>query len=66
MWRGSITSKDGALQLLLIVDYVFEWARDIYCEDILDELRAEHQGKMVVQQWLVQTRISIPHGCLCQ
>jgi hypothetical protein len=45
LWRGSITSKDGALQLLLIVDYVFEWARDIYREDILNKLRIVASGQ---------------------
>lgn len=33
------------MQLLLIVDYVFEWARDIYREDILDELRIVASGQ---------------------
>ena len=45
MWRGSILSLDGALQLLLIVDYVFDWARDIYREDILRELRLLTSGE---------------------
>jgi hypothetical protein len=39
LWDGRITSSDGALQLLLIVDYVFDWARDIYREAIICELR---------------------------
>lgn len=45
LWGGSITSKDGALQLLLIVDYIFEWARDIYREDILNKLRIVASGE---------------------
>lgn len=45
LWGGSITSKNGALQLLLIVDYVFEWARDIYREDILNKLRIVASGQ---------------------
>ncbi|KAL2697731.1 hypothetical protein AAEP93_011635 [Penicillium crustosum] len=45
LWGGSITSRNGALQLLLIVDYVFEWARDIYREDILNQLRAVASGQ---------------------
>lgn len=45
LWGGSITSKNGALQLLLIVDYVFEWARDIYREDILSKLRIVASGQ---------------------
>ena len=39
MWDGDIHSKDGALQLLLIIDYIFDWARDSYREAILNELR---------------------------
>jgi hypothetical protein len=30
LWQGTIQSQDGALQLLLIVDYIWSWARDIY------------------------------------
>ncbi|KAF2250070.1 hypothetical protein BU26DRAFT_518526 [Trematosphaeria pertusa] len=30
LWHGTIESQDGALQLLLIVDYIWSWARDIY------------------------------------
>jgi hypothetical protein len=30
MWHGTIQSHDGALQLLLIVDYIWSWARDVY------------------------------------
>ncbi|KAJ5364539.1 uncharacterized protein N7496_010252 [Penicillium cataractarum] len=45
LWGGSVTSKNGALQLLLIVDYVFEWARDIYREDILNKLRIVASGQ---------------------
>ena len=32
-------SKDGALQLLLILDHIFDWARDIYRLAILRHLR---------------------------
>ncbi|KAF2624067.1 hypothetical protein BU25DRAFT_166430 [Macroventuria anomochaeta] len=30
LWQGTIQSQDGALQLLLIVDYIWSWARDVY------------------------------------
>ncbi|KAH7125094.1 hypothetical protein B0J11DRAFT_298105 [Dendryphion nanum] len=30
LWQGSIQSQDGALQLLLLVDYIRSWARDVY------------------------------------
>jgi hypothetical protein len=44
MWRGSILSRDGALQLLLLVDYIFDWARDLYRDDIIKELRVLASG----------------------
>ncbi|RYP66853.1 hypothetical protein DL771_007575 [Monosporascus sp. 5C6A] len=44
VWRGSIATQDGALQLLLLVDYVFDWARDVYREDILRKLRSLASG----------------------
>ncbi|OBT59599.1 hypothetical protein VE04_00034 [Pseudogymnoascus sp. 24MN13] len=40
LWDGRIVSSDGALQLLLIVDYIFDWARDSYRETIISELRS--------------------------
>lgn len=33
-------SQDGSLQLLLIVDYIFDWARDIYRPSILRQLKS--------------------------
>ncbi|KAI9881087.1 MAG: hypothetical protein M1830_008245 [Pleopsidium flavum] len=39
LWNGRILSKDGALQLLLIVDYIFDWARDIDRPSILRQLK---------------------------
>jgi hypothetical protein len=33
-------SKDSSLQLLLIVDYIFDWARDIYRPSILRQLKS--------------------------
>jgi hypothetical protein len=33
-------SKDSSLQLLLIVDYIFDWARDIYRPSILKQLKS--------------------------
>ncbi|KAK6446046.1 hypothetical protein FP744_10002295 [Trichoderma asperellum] len=38
MWKGSITIRDDALQLLLLVDYICDWARDVYRPAILKEL----------------------------
>ncbi|KAJ9130775.1 hypothetical protein NKR23_g12027 [Pleurostoma richardsiae] len=44
VWQGSIVTRDGALQLLLLVDYVFDWARDVYREDIIRKLRLLASG----------------------
>ncbi|KAF1934944.1 hypothetical protein EJ02DRAFT_516710 [Clathrospora elynae] len=30
LWEGTVQRQDDALQLLLIVDYIWSWARDIY------------------------------------
>ena len=37
-WIGTILSLDAALQPLLIVDHIFDWARDEYRPDILHRL----------------------------
>lgn len=45
LWRGSISTRNGALQLLLLVDYVFDWARDVYRDYIIQELRTLASGE---------------------
>jgi hypothetical protein len=45
LWDGAIMSKDSALQLLLIVDYIFDWARDIYRPSILRQLKSLASGE---------------------
>jgi hypothetical protein len=35
LWHGTILSQDGALQLLQIIDYICDWARDVYRINIL-------------------------------
>ncbi|KAF4498054.1 hypothetical protein FAGAP_5774 [Fusarium agapanthi] len=39
LWSGEVDSLDGALQLLLIIDYIADWARDIYREGIAHSLQ---------------------------
>ncbi|KAF4992474.1 hypothetical protein FGRMN_7145 [Fusarium graminum] len=39
LWSGGIDSPDCALQLLLIVDYIVDWARDTYREGIARKLQ---------------------------
>ena len=38
LWNGDVSSTDGALQLLLIIDYISDWARHIYRPAILRHL----------------------------
>lgn len=45
VWHGCITTRDGALQLLLLVDYLFDWARDRYREDVIGALRIVARGE---------------------
>ncbi|KAH7000644.1 hypothetical protein EDB80DRAFT_114877 [Ilyonectria destructans] len=45
VWTGSITKRDEALQLLLIIDYIFDWARDKYRHAIISELRTIASGE---------------------
>lgn len=40
LWTGCITEDAAALQLLLIVDYIADWARDIYRPSILKHLKS--------------------------
>ncbi|RFU29268.1 hypothetical protein B7463_g7079, partial [Scytalidium lignicola] len=40
LWSGDLRTEDGALQLLLIMDYIFDWARDIYKPTIMNQLKA--------------------------
>ena len=40
MWHGRICSPDGALQILLIIDYIFDWARDLYRPSVFRSLEA--------------------------
>nr|RBQ99291.1 hypothetical protein FVER53263_00115 [Fusarium verticillioides] len=39
LWSGCVDSLGGALQLLLIIDYIADWARDIYREGIVHSLQ---------------------------
>ncbi|KAE9366418.1 hypothetical protein N431DRAFT_419663 [Stipitochalara longipes BDJ] len=39
LWSGSVTGYDGALQLILIVDHILDWARDIYRPNIIRQLK---------------------------
>jgi hypothetical protein len=38
LWNGKVTTNDGAIRLVLILDHVFDWARDVYREAVIAEL----------------------------
>ncbi|KAK5994182.1 hypothetical protein PT974_07625 [Cladobotryum mycophilum] len=40
LWHGNVDSTEDALRLLLIVDYICDWARDIYRESVVQCLRS--------------------------
>ncbi|KAJ3533995.1 hypothetical protein NM208_g7734 [Fusarium decemcellulare] len=40
LWSGAVDSVDASVQLLLIIDYICDWARDIYRESVINSLRA--------------------------
>ncbi|KAI1393168.1 uncharacterized protein F4822DRAFT_423631 [Hypoxylon trugodes] len=45
LWGGDLMTHDGALQLILIIDYIADWARDIYRPSILRGLKSLATGK---------------------
>lgn len=45
LWTGSLLHKDNALQLVLIVDYIMDWARDVYRIAIMRQLKSLVTGK---------------------
>ncbi|KAF8857143.1 hypothetical protein BDZ45DRAFT_726925 [Acephala macrosclerotiorum] len=38
LWTGQLNDVESTLQLLLIIDYIFDWARDIYKPSIISQL----------------------------
>ncbi|KAI2740946.1 hypothetical protein DTO013E5_2066 [Penicillium roqueforti] len=46
LWNGDIRWRDGALQLLLVIDYIFDWARDVYRDAIIKELSTIATGEV--------------------
>ncbi|CAN9340499.1 unnamed protein product [Alternaria sp. RS040] len=46
LWQGDITGYDEALQLVLIMDYIVDWARDIFRPSIMRQLMSVvHKGE---------------------
>ena len=55
MWQGDITGYDEALQLVLIMDYIVDWARDIFRPSIMRQLmsvvdKGEQSSYTIVDQ----------------
>ncbi|PMD63792.1 uncharacterized protein K444DRAFT_584149, partial [Hyaloscypha bicolor E] len=38
LWTGQLNDVESALQFLLIIDYIFDWARDIYKPSLISQL----------------------------
>ncbi|KAL4970918.1 uncharacterized protein BDV14DRAFT_162284 [Aspergillus stella-maris] len=57
LWSGSLLHKDNALQLLLIVDYIMDWARDIYRLAILKQLQSLITGQAIDEISIVDSEI---------
>ncbi|KAH8796931.1 hypothetical protein F5882DRAFT_375096 [Hyaloscypha sp. PMI_1271] len=38
LWSGQLNDGDSALQLLLIIDYIYDWARDVFRPSIVSQL----------------------------
>ncbi|OBT65441.1 hypothetical protein VE03_06066 [Pseudogymnoascus sp. 23342-1-I1] len=39
LWTGQLNDLESTLQLLLIIDYIFDWARDIYRPSLISQLK---------------------------
>ena len=38
LWHGQLTDKGGALQLMLIIDRILDWAHDVFRAEIIRRL----------------------------
>ena len=50
MWSGHIDLEDHALQLLLIIDLIVEWAREVYRIDVIKALLSQVADRESVLQ----------------
>lgn len=62
LWSGSLIHKDQALQLVLIVDYIMDWARDIYRIEILTHLKSIVTGQTLDQMSVQDSDIFSTYG----
>lgn len=62
IWEGDITKIDASIQLLLIIDYICDWARSVHREAIIQELYVLAQpspedlsGSLTSDRWTVSS-----------
>ncbi|KAL2816633.1 hypothetical protein BDW59DRAFT_153112 [Aspergillus cavernicola] len=41
LWQGTLLRHDHALQLLLIIDLIYDWARNIYKEELISRIEGQ-------------------------
>ncbi|KAJ9150366.1 hypothetical protein NKR23_g3710 [Pleurostoma richardsiae] len=60
LWNGCIHSPSHALQLLLMIDYIVDWGREIYRRAIIHGLikAFEHEPKPIVHQTRTSMRFN--------
>ncbi|KAK2879385.1 hypothetical protein FQN49_000928 [Arthroderma sp. PD_2] len=62
IWNGSLVFKDDALQLVLIIDYILDWARDIYRPSILRLLKSLTTDQAFDQISIPDSNVLSMHG----
>lgn len=53
LWRGDVSQIDGGLQILLLIDYIVDWALELYipgsqrhASSASDELRRQENNRI--------------------
>ncbi|KAK2760893.1 hypothetical protein FQN54_002133 [Arachnomyces sp. PD_36] len=64
LWSGSLMHKDHALQLIHIVDTIFDWARDIYRPTILRQLKSIATSTSFDQVSLIDSDVHSMRGSI--
>ncbi|KAL2837237.1 hypothetical protein BJY01DRAFT_237950 [Aspergillus pseudoustus] len=57
LWSGSLLHKDNALQLLLIVDHMMDWARDVHRLAILKQLQTLVTGQVIDEISIIDSEV---------
>ncbi len=60
IWQGDISTTDGALQLLILIDYLAVWARGIYRPRILQQLTTIAEGDIYDQDVDILSTMNAP------